>query len=487
MTAASLALNIYLSNYYLPKRHDIRMVKGYLEREIRESYFGGIARVYSNRIGEGYYYDVNSHYPAAMLKEMPTGDPVYTTEKNLDNIFGFVQAKVIAPSSSRLKRCILPLKSPEGTLTLPRGEFIGTWFSEELKNAIKYGYKVEVIGAYQFTRKADVFKGYVETLYDIKSKSDEKPAKRFVVKLLLNSLYGRMGMNEIYTSVRIVKTDEVDAIEKRENVISTLNFGEHSLIRSKGEIDKELLSLTGEKAKQPLGLEPKRRGVISSIPIASAVTAYARIALSPFLNMEDNECVYTDTDSVVMTKPLAPEFVGSKLGQMKLENKIIEGIFISPKTYAIKVSKSDGKTATIFKAKGYGSKNMTYDIYEAMYRGAPAKMDKEYWIPSLLKGGVQIVTRKFTIKGIFYPLSPYKLLPSPKPTPKPKPNMALKNNPPSDPPIKCTSSQRINVPLTAEVSDRETLYVAIWIGLLLLAFYLGLPLMLVFMIVLLFF
>lgn len=125
-TAASLALKIYLSNYYELEKHNIRMVKGYLEREIRAAYFGGIARVYSNRIGEGYYYDVNSHYPAAMLKDMPTGNAVFTTEKNLDKLFGFVQAKVIAPNSSILKRCILPTKSKDGTLNIIRGEFEGT-------------------------------------------------------------------------------------------------------------------------------------------------------------------------------------------------------------------------------------------------------------------------------------------------------------------------------------------------------------------------
>lgn len=187
-----------------------------------------------------------------------------------------------------------------------------------------------------------------------------------------------MGMNEIHTSVKVVESKKVEEIQKKNNVISVLDFGEHSLIRSKGELDKEILQLVGEAPKETPGLEPKRRGLISSIPIAAAVTAYARIALSPFLNMADNECVYTDTDSVVMTKPLPAEFVGPKLGQMKLENNIVEGIFIAPKTYAIKVRKSDGQIGTIFKAKGYGSKNLTFDHYEDLYRGVPITMMKDY-------------------------------------------------------------------------------------------------------------
>jgi len=31
-----------------------------------------------------------------MLQEMPIGNPIFTTEKNIDNIFGFVYGKITA-------------------------------------------------------------------------------------------------------------------------------------------------------------------------------------------------------------------------------------------------------------------------------------------------------------------------------------------------------------------------------------------------------
>jgi len=37
--------------------------------------------------------------------------------------------------------------------------------------------------------------------------------------------------------------------------------------------------------------------------------------------------IYTDTDSFVLSKDLNEKFIGKNLGQMKLENKIKEGIF----------------------------------------------------------------------------------------------------------------------------------------------------------------
>lgn len=66
------------------------MIKGGLEAKIRSSYFGGNVEVYINKISEGYYYDMNSQYPKAMLFDMPIGDPILSLETNLNKIFGFI-------------------------------------------------------------------------------------------------------------------------------------------------------------------------------------------------------------------------------------------------------------------------------------------------------------------------------------------------------------------------------------------------------------
>lgn len=47
---------------------------------------------------DGWLYDKNSQYPAAMKNPKAIGNPVFTNENNLDNIFGFVFANVICPS-----------------------------------------------------------------------------------------------------------------------------------------------------------------------------------------------------------------------------------------------------------------------------------------------------------------------------------------------------------------------------------------------------
>ena len=64
---------------------------------------------------------------------MPVGNPVYSTDKNLDNIFGFVYGKVTGPSEDVLRVPFIQNKDPKTNKV--------RIFSEEIKYALKYGYK----------------------------------------------------------------------------------------------------------------------------------------------------------------------------------------------------------------------------------------------------------------------------------------------------------------------------------------------------------
>ena len=70
---------------------------------------------------------------------------------------------------------------------------------------------------------------------------------------------------------------------------------------------------------------------MSNVAIASAVTAYARMHMIQFKNNEN--CFYTDTDSIGTTQKLPPELIGSELGQLKLEATISKAVFLAPKVY----------------------------------------------------------------------------------------------------------------------------------------------------------
>ena len=164
----AFAFAVYISNY-IPKNSGIKMVKGEIEKEIRSSYFGGNVEVYSNELSNGYLYDINSQYPAAMLQDMPVGNPVFSLETNLDKIFGFVYGEITAPSEKDLRVAFIQYKDPNTQINFcPRGKFKRLIFSQEIKYALEYGYKINIEYSYQFKRGKDLFKNFINDHYEIK-------------------------------------------------------------------------------------------------------------------------------------------------------------------------------------------------------------------------------------------------------------------------------------------------------------------------------
>jgi len=67
----------------------------------------------------------------------------------------------------------------------------------------------------------------------------------------------------------------------------------------------------------------------------------------------------SDTDSVVLTKPLPNYLIGKGLGQMKLEHEITEGIFLRKKFY--RILNSDNQE--IIKSSGLDSSKLNYTLF----------------------------------------------------------------------------------------------------------------------------
>jgi hypothetical protein len=97
-----------------------------------------------------------------------------------------------------------------------------------------------------------------------------------------------------------------------------------------------------------------------STPIAIFTTAYARMHMAKFKMEYGNHLYYSDTDSLILDCPLPDNMVGKELGQVKLEYKVREGIFLAPKTYAIITEDGDKVT----KIKGSKMRNIPFDIFK---------------------------------------------------------------------------------------------------------------------------
>ena len=62
-----------------------------------------------------------------------------------------------------------------------------------------------------------------------------------------------------------------------------------------------------------LNTESKAEQSLINVGIASAISGYSRIIINKFKNIEDNECYYSDTDSVLLKNPLPDSLFLKKL------------------------------------------------------------------------------------------------------------------------------------------------------------------------------
>ena len=104
---------------------------------------------------------------------------------------------------------------------------------------------------------------------------------------------------------------------------------------------------------------------MSSIQIAAAISAYARMSINKFKNLPNNPCIYSDTDCVVLKYKLDDMYVGIELGQFKLEHEIKRGIFIRNKLYIIE----NINNQFIIKASGVDAKSLDWNKFVDLLNG----------------------------------------------------------------------------------------------------------------------
>jgi hypothetical protein len=405
-TYSSLSLAIFRSNFH-DFKNNITMIRGQLEKEIRKAYFGGLVYIdkNANKVNNVYLYDVVSQYPSVMLKDMPVGNPKLSNDKDLNSYFGFCYVNVIPPKD--LKCYIIPYRDKNGSVTCPSKPFSGIYFSELLKESIKYGYKIECKGGIKFDRCENIFKNFVETLFNNRLKAKELNNSSFdrTYKLILNSLYGRFGMKEILNKCVIVNKNEAKFYLDKKNVVLVSDLNDKVLIKYNENINKELIDLINSDVsyidkntkKNSLVGKFKQRGVPSSIQIAAAVTAYSQIEMMKFKNMSDNKLLYHDTDSLVMANELSSDYINPKiLGMLKYEHEIKEGYFISPKFYAFTNSLDE----IIIKTKGLKENVVKYQDIVDLSNGKDKDFDTMIFRKNLQKGTVNIRKTTFKIKGV---------------------------------------------------------------------------------------
>jgi hypothetical protein len=388
-TLPSLAFGIYRTHYLID--YPIPLLSGQIFNDISKSFTGGSTEMFIP-FGENIYaYDVNSLYPYVMNNfDMPIGN-IKFFEGNIleieDKPFGFFECKVTSPKT--LKHPILQTKidSGQGIRTLsPLGSWIGIYFSEEIYNAIKYGYKIEILRGYTFD-KTNIFKEYINDLYEIKKSSNKDDPMYLISKLLMNSLYGRFGMNEILFINNIIDDNDLyNYIDKYtiNNIIPLDN-------------NKILISYFDNNIKNNIMLSNETHSNIS-IGIASAITAYSRIHMTQFKNNLDYNLYYSDTDSIYIDKELSNNFISNNLGQMKLEYKFNEAAFLAPKVYGGLYFDNNKDLKSITKVKGYKNKLDYYELKSLLNKDKSLSLPQEKWFKDIKNGNITIKNQLYNLK-----------------------------------------------------------------------------------------
>jgi hypothetical protein len=178
----------------------------------------------------------------------------------------------------------------------------------------------------------------------------------YSAKLLMNSLYGRFGMDDNFTEVNIIHNDFYADFENKylDNILDTQDLDDYKLV-------------TYKLNRNDIIEDESTHNV--SIGIAAAITAYARIYMSQFKNNPEIILYYTDTDSVYVDENsnIPENLINSKiLGKLKLENICSRAIFLASKMYCLETE--DNKLITKVKGLKHTNDLSFNDFKKLLYK-----------------------------------------------------------------------------------------------------------------------
>ena len=244
----------------------------------------------------------------------------------------------------------------------------------------------------------ELFREYVEKYSQIKIQAEMEGnnAKRTTAKLLPNSSYGRPGPKyEAYTT-DFVESSVADQISINHEVLDRLSIDDKiefiKYTTAPSNIIKEINREEYNKLKSKTDLDGEH--VVRALTISAMITSYGSIMMNPFLNMSENPCFYTDTDSLFVKYPLEDKYVGTKLGKFSFKGRAKRAYFISPKTYCL-IMEDD---TIIIKCKGLNNSLLNENHFKELLSGKNVYIDTNKIFTKFNKGSGGIKPMKLTIK-----------------------------------------------------------------------------------------
>ena len=364
-----------------------------IDAECRKAYKGGFT--YLNPIfkgketGAGIVFDKNSMYPAKMKNEkLPFGVPIFFEGKyKQDNLYNlYIQT---FSCSFKLKNNKIPSIQIKNNLSFVPNEYIEstngdivtlTLTSVDLELFFENYeiYDITYHSGFKFKSIKGLFTTYIDywTEKKINAKKEDNGALYKIAKLMLNSLYGKFGLNP--------------------------------RVRGKYPI------LEDDVVKYKFYDEEIRDSIY--VPVASFITAYARkdiiessekIREYSLKKYEKDFYIYSDTDSIhcLLNEDDIEELKNTMdiddyiLGYWKLESKFKRGKFLRQKCYIEENEENEIQTTIAGLPKKLGK----YITFNNFVEGFSILADDDEYEHKLrfkhVKGGVLLVDTDFTIKG----------------------------------------------------------------------------------------
>jgi len=399
-TASSLALAIYRSRY-LESDDLIPLISGEIYRDISKAYHGGHTEVYKLYSDKPVHsYDYVSMYPSQMLqKYMPVGkitkfigNPLLTGEtlESLSDKLAFIKCSVYVDKS--LKRPVYQtIVNVNGELRsmCATGTFLNQWVyvPELLKYQEKTNGKISIITdsihmGYLFNKKI-IFKDFIEHLFTLRKSVSKNHPLNQICKITMNSLYGRMGLRQELTEYKFMNTFEIEKFSMKDNV----------RIKDIVEFSESLKSLVITiKNSDEINLK-------SSVPIASAITAYARMELNELILDQDLDILYVDTDSFKCHQKITEldkykHLSHDNLGGLKYEETYSESLFLLPKVYGGII---DGTDSEFTKVKGFKDKVEFNQLKHLLLKNKKLELSQNKWRRDMLKSEIKIMKSPYIL------------------------------------------------------------------------------------------
>ena len=362
LTIGSCSLYFFRKHFL---KHTIKRNNQFLNDYERKAYRGGRVEVFKRGKHFVRSYDVNSMY-LSILHDNYFPDPQSATYHKgsygcdiTDGKFRIIHAKVTVP-----QQIVAPLpyyNEKKNKLLFPCGIFDGYFVSVELVNSLQYGVKIlEIYDYVEYARKERYFKDFAAFVWKARQRAKKKGDSNldYMYKTIGNSLYGKIG-------------------EQRKEGgwirLSDYEGSTEGLLMKKYQGDEYVYTKPSQPAYDSIHTFPC---------IPAFVTAYGRIKLLNKLKEDEENAVYSDTDSVKLENQKGKPTDSKELGGWGYEYDR-EEVFYRPKLYG-KKRKGIPKRAELI---AVGEENEYYTYKKPLKRSEAIRKEdtQNRWITIMKK------------------------------------------------------------------------------------------------------